>query len=136
MQDKKSETRFTIQFSRTDPAHLRVAGILNRLGRSFKAQYIADAVLFYESREDMRRPAFDEKYIGAVVNKILRDRENCGAGESPAAAPSVIVSAGQVVEPQPQAGADVAFDEAVEVLGEDGLGAIAGALELFRKKRV
>jgi hypothetical protein len=35
---------------------------------------------------------------------------------------------------QQRADADVVFDEAVEALGEDGLGAIAGALDMFRRK--
>jgi len=29
---------------------------------------------------------------------------------------------------------EIIFDEAVEALGEEGLGAIAGALDMFRKK--
>jgi hypothetical protein len=37
MYGKKAETKFTIQFSRTDPAHLRTADILNRLERYRKA---------------------------------------------------------------------------------------------------
>jgi len=43
---KKADARFSLQFNRTDPAHLQVIGILNRIGRRGKAQYIVDAVLY------------------------------------------------------------------------------------------
>jgi len=77
---KKSETRFTIQFSRSDPKHIQVAEILNNQARYGKAQYIVDAVLHYESCTEtcsMNRAAgvgVDEKAIEAVVNRILMDR--------------------------------------------------------------
>ena len=45
--DKKSNTKFTIQFSRKDIAHIQVAKILNQQARGNKAQYIVDAVLHY-----------------------------------------------------------------------------------------
>lgn len=125
---KKTENKFTIQFSRIDPAHLRVADIINRLERSFKAQYIADAVLYYESRKTMRHQVSDERHIESVIRRILRDREESGAGILPAAAP-----AGQV-EKSTEPTAEIHFDEAMEALGVDGFNAIAGALDMFRKK--
>jgi hypothetical protein len=78
MYGKKSELKFTVQFSQADPAHLRVADILNRQGRFGKADYIVNAVLNYigEDTGEAQRPAvIDERHIEAVVNKILRDRE-------------------------------------------------------------
>ncbi len=50
---KKNEFVITVGFNRFDPDHVKVANILNGLGRT-KAQYIAKAILAYE---DMRQPA-------------------------------------------------------------------------------
>ena len=49
MSGKMVDTRFTIQFSRTNPAHIQAAEILNQQGQRGKAQYIANAVLHYEN---------------------------------------------------------------------------------------
>jgi len=132
MNGKKSLTRFSIQFNRADPAHRQAVEILNGKERYEKAQYIVDAILNYEKCAGMleaRNPAaVDEKHIEAIVNKILKNRENNGAGILSAA-----VSAGQN-ENILLIDAEVDFDEAVEALGDDGFNAIAGALDMFRKK--
>ena len=94
---KKTEGKFTIQFSRTDPAHLKVTGILNSKERRGKAQYIANAILFYESQFgslNIKPTApFDEKSVEAVVNRILLNRRSGNTGILPEAVPS-----GQVYE--------------------------------------
>jgi hypothetical protein len=131
MNGKMIETRFTIQFSRTDPAHLQAAAILNRQGRRSKAQYLANVVLHYENcveKATMQRPAgFDEKLIEAVVNRILREKEADNTN-TPAAADSI----NEANPPQSAENAD--YDDAVDSIGEDGLNAIAGALDMFRRK--
>jgi len=84
--NKITETRFTIQFSRTDPSHIQVSEILNRQGRRSKAQYIVNAILHYENCGDtpnMRRVSeLDIKLIETVVNRILRDKEENDATKS------------------------------------------------------
>ena len=134
MADKIVDTRFTIQFSKTDPTHLHVAEILNRQGRRSKAQYIVNAVLHYENCDampDAQRPArLDEKAIEAVVNRILRDRADAAAD-----APVVSVP----IDPatmQSQPSEEINYDDALEALGEDGFNAVNGALDMFRKKEV
>ena len=130
MYGKKSGLRFSIQFSRTNPAHLRAADILNSKERYEKAQYIAEAILCYENfgeTAEAQRPAVvDERHIEAVVGRILREREKSGTGYIPA------VPAGEA-EKQSMPGSEFIFDEAVEAFGEDGFNAIAGALDMFRK---
>ena len=129
---KKTSNRFTIQFRRTDPKHAQVVDLLNQRERFGKAQYIVDAVLHYEGcnvTTNSERPArFDEKAVEAVVRRILRGREDSSAGRQPGAA-SVNQS-----EPPPQSAEEINFDDAVEALGEDGINAVAGALDMFRKK--
>lgn len=133
MYSKKAETKFTIQFSRTDPAHLRVVNILNSLERCFKAQYIVDAVLHYESNvgvPDTRRSSLvDEKHIEAVVERILRDKSNIISVKTSSSVPI-----GQVNISSPMPDTEISFNDAVENLGDDGVNIIAGALEMFRKK--
>jgi len=120
---KKADARFSLQFNQADPAHLQVAGILNRIGRRGKAQYIVDAVLFYENHSGgsgtKGMAPIDEKLIETVVNKTLSY-----IGISPGAAPSVQVTG------QPPA-EDI---DAIEALGADGIEAITSALDMFRKK--
>ena len=128
MPDKKTEARFTIQFSRKDPAHIQAANILNGMGRRGKAQYIANAVLYYESRgwvPDMKHMApIDEKYAEAAVN-----RDERGAGLPLGAAPL-----GQDRKP-PEPVDDIIFEDSIENIGADGANAIKNAMDMFRKKR-
>ena len=116
MGSKMVETRFTIQFSQTDPTHLQVAEILNRQGRRSKAQYIVNAVLHYENcgeTPNMQRTSeLDIKIIEAVVNRILREK---------------------FVTPI-QSGEDINTDDVMDSLGKDEINAITGALDMFRKK--
>ena len=92
MADKKSGRRFTIQFNRKDPAHLRVSDILNGLEWRGKAQYVVNAVLYYINREPALQ--LDEKHIEEVVNRILRDSSYGGADAMP-----VPVSVGGIETP-------------------------------------
>ena len=128
---KKTDNRFTIQFRRTDPKHIQVVDLLNQRERFGKAQYIVDAVLHYEScnsTTDVERPArFDEKTIEAVVRRILQVREDSSADQQIGTA-SVNQS-----ELPPQSTEEINFDDAIEELGEDGFGAVAGVLDMFRR---
>ena len=131
MDGKKAATKFTIQFSRTDPSHLLVADILNGLERHGKARYIVEAVLCYENRKEdggkNLSSAIDEKRIEAVVKRLLRERNGNGTGTLPAA-----VFVGQV-ENSPQFN-DVMFEDTADDLRADDLNAVAGVLDMFRKK--
>ena len=116
MRGKKTGARFTVQFRITDPAHRRVIELLNAQGPRGKAQYISDAVLYYENRD---KSTVDEALIATVVERILRDRDEL-------AAPA------KMLEPLRRLGEDVQFDTAAETLDESSVRAIAGALEMFR----
>ena len=128
MGNRNGGARFTIQFNGTDPAHLKVAELLNKQGHRGKAQYIVNAVLHYENEKAPGKgcPAqIDEAIIEAVVLRILRDR---GGAVEHSAKPS---------KPPPlstQTTKELHFGETVEALGEEGLHAIAGALDMFRRK--
>ena len=137
MHGKRTGNKFTIQFSRDDAAHLQVTDILNRQKRYGKAQYIVDAVIHYVNfglTEASRRPMrLDEKHIEVVVSRILNGMDIGGAGTVPVPTHTASSPAGRD-DGQPQYDTDVVYDDAMEALGEEGLGAIAGALDMFRKK--
>ena len=122
MGGKKTGTRFTIQFRETDPTHLQVAELLNNQGHRGKAQYIVDAVLHYEGRDASAPPQIDEALVEAVVIRILQDRGEFA--DKP-------VSSSTLPAPPIE---EVRLDEAIESIGADGLHAIAGALDMFRRK--
>ena len=70
---KKNEFIFNICFNRENQDHVKAAGILNRLGHG-KAEYLARAVLAYESRELDQGNAsagIDYYTLEQMVRKIL-----------------------------------------------------------------
>jgi hypothetical protein len=136
MENKKANTRFSIQFNRNNLLHLQVVDILNRQDQRGKARYIVEAVLHYENCDavpDIKQPArLDEKHIEAIVDRMLRERDVSSMG-----APTVSAPTKKVVDSQYHQmgrGDEVIFNDALETLGEDGLNAVAGALEMFRKR--
>ena len=131
MDAKKTETRFTINFNRADPIQLQAAVLLNKLGYRGKAKHIAVALLHYEKCTTvMDLPnswQADEKLIESVVHRILRDKEKDSAGKT------VIVETTDQIEDTPMFAKEINYDEAMEALGENGLDAVLGSLEMFRK---
>lgn len=82
---KKNEFIFNIGFNRENPDHVKVAGLLNRLGHG-KAEYLARAVLAYESRglhQGNASAGIDYQELERVVRKILEKQnwEGLKAGE-------------------------------------------------------
>jgi len=122
---KKSDNRFTIQFNAENPAHARAAGILNSRGKRGKAQYVASAILHYESCPDAHEAetpqAFDEKAMGEIVNRVLLILAD-GAANPPAAVPA---------SRQGPAGG-MASGNSPEGIGEGGRDAVDGAMKMFR----
>jgi len=135
MADKKSDRRFTLQFNKKDPAHSQVADILNRLEWRGKAQYVVNAVLHYINRSDSseaQRPALDERHIEAVVSRMLQGLRESGTGTL--SVPSPVGQVNDSSSSMLDSGDEIVYDDALESLGEGGYNAIAGALDMFRKK--
>ena len=132
MGDKKNRARFSIVLDQTDPLHMQAAELINKQKYRGKAQYIVNAVLYYENCDetpDIKRPAqIDEKFIEAVVNRILRDR-----GDRVVEKPIPAASVTKIQKPQ-QPDEEINFDEVMEAIGEDGFSAVTSALDMFRKK--
>ena len=132
MIEKKGETRFTIYLSNTDPSHIKVSSILSQQGRR-KTQYMVNAILHYincyEIQNAQHSAQFDEKAIESIVNRILKEREGSGASK-PAGTTLVRQDENPVLQEY-----EIDFDNAMRALEtNEGLNAVANALEMFRKK--
>ena len=122
---KKTEVRFTIQFSKTDPEHLDVVDILNRKAPGGKAQYIVNAVKYYENHAGSsdKKPTImlDEKQIEAIVKKVLLD---CKQNNNEMLAVAPPLAPAQTVE-------EIIFDDSIDAVGSS---IIANTVEMLRKK--
>ena len=78
--EKRNPYVTTVGFNKTDPDHVRVAELLNSMGRS-KAQYIVKAVLAYQNlQENGKIPMLsggqmDYELFRRMVTQILDERD-------------------------------------------------------------
>lgn len=129
MAEKKEVCKFTIQFNPADPQHAQTIDILNHQGRR-KAQFITNAVMHYlhcSNTPDIPQAApVDTAAIEAIVRRIMEEQNRTSAVLSKEAAPE------QPVRRIPKT-ESIQYDEAAELLGEDGIAAIASTMAMFRK---
>lgn len=129
MTEKREKYKFTIQFSPGDPLHQQTADILNQQGRR-KAQFIVNAVQHYihcsETPEIPQAPPVDTSAIEVIVRRILEEQSQ---PQKEAAAPTPKSPA----QPTAKRSEEIQFDEASELLGKDGLAAIASTMAQFRR---
>ena len=88
---KKERGRFSLRFNISDPIHLATVELLEKQPDHGKAQYIANAVVFYDThfaddpqplRAAAPAPAIDRAAIEAIVREILlRSRNMCRSWE-------------------------------------------------------
>ena len=123
---KKDIYKFTIQFSGGDPQHQQVAEILNQQGRR-KAQFLVNTVLHYihcSETPDIPQPSpVNTDAIEAIVRRIMEEYS-----EKPT--PKDV---GQAPEKKTVKSEEIAFDDAAELLGEDGMAAIKNTMASFRR---
>lgn len=124
---KKDIYKFTIQFSGGDPQHQQVAEILNQQGRR-KAQFLVNTVLHYihcSETPDIPQPSpVNTDAIEAIVRRIMEEYS-----EKPT--PKDV---GQAPEKKTVKSEEIAFDDAAELLGEDGMAAIKNTMASFRRR--
>ena len=94
MAAKKERGRFSLRFNISDPIHLATVELLEKQPDHGKAQYIANAVVFYDTHfaddpQPLRAaaPAIDRAAIETIVREILLQETR--HSEKPAAAPAV-----------------------------------------------
>lgn len=116
---KKDPYKFTIQFNGADPTHIQTAKILNQQGRR-KAQFIVNAVMHYihcSETPNIPEPVIpDTGMIEKVVLQILEEKHKST----------------KIVEKRPIKSEKLDFGDTVEILGEDGMAAIAKTMVSFR----
>ena len=144
MAAKKERGRFSLRFNISDPIHLATVELLEKQPDHGKAQYIANAVVFYDTHfaddpQPLRAaaPAIDRAAIEAIVREILRQETR--HSEKPAGAPVACSDVKITTAPAPQErtpepeyapelGEAVEADDAI-------LGLISSTMEAFRQGR-
>lgn len=120
---KKNEFVFNIGFNPDLPEHVKVAGILNRLGHT-KASYLAKAVLFYEEYGEAvfgGAASVDYEQVKQMVRQILAEQWEESKERS-------------ISQPQVDNYKVVKEKESsMQEIGEDDMAGILQALNGFRK---
>ena len=141
MAAKKERGRFSLRFNISDPIHLATVELLEKQPDHGKAQYIANAVVFYDTHfaddpQPLRAaaPAIDRAAIEAIVREILlqetRHSEKPAAACPDAETTTAPVPQEQTPEPEyvPELGEEPEADDAI-------LGLISSTIEAFRQGR-
>lgn len=123
---KKDIYKFTIQFSSGDPQHQQVAEILNRQGRR-KAQFLVNTVLHYihcsETPDIPQQPPVNTDAIETIVRRIIEEYSEKPTRQDVRKTP----------EKKAVKSEEIAFDDAAELLGEDGIAAVRNTIASFRR---
>ena len=144
MAAKKERGRFSLRFNISDPIHLATVELLEKQPDHGKAQYIANAVVFYDTHfaddpQPLRAaaPAIDRAAIEAIVREILLQETR--HSEKPAGAPVACSDVKITTAPAPQE--RTPEPEYAPELGEASeadaaiLGLISSTMEAFRQGR-
>lgn len=125
MPEKKEQNKFTIQFNPADPAHRQIIDILNQQGRR-KAQFIVNAVQHYlhcpETPEIPQPAPVNTNAVEDIVRRIIEEKYKPAVMQEPVKE--------HVRHPKNEG---IHYDGAAELLGKDGLSAIANTIAAFRK---
>ena len=123
---KKDIYKFTILFSSGDPQHQQVAEILNRQGRR-KAQFLVNTVLHYihcsETPDIPQQPPVNTDAIETIVRRIIEEYSEKPTRQDVRKTP----------EKKTVKSEEIAFDDAAELLGEDGIAAVRNTIASFRR---
>lgn len=123
---KKDIYKFTIQFSSGDPQHQQVAEILNRQGRR-KAQFLVNTVLHYihcsETPDIPQQPPVNTDAIETIVRRIIEEYSEKPTRQDVRKTP----------EKKTVKSEEIAFDDAAELFGEDGIAAVRNTIASFRR---
>lgn len=123
---KKDIYKFTIQFSSGDPQHQQVAEILNRQGRR-KAQFLVNTVLHYihcsETPDIPQQPPVNTDAIETIVRRIIEEYSEKPTRQDVRKTP----------EKKTVKSEEIAFNDAAELLGEDGIAAVRNTIASFRR---
>ena len=139
MAAKKERGRFSLRFNISDPIHLATVELLEKQPDHGKAQYIANAVVFYNTHfaDDPQPVRAAAPPIEAIVREILR--QEARDSEKPAGGPAACPAAETTTAPSQQERTPEL--EYAPELGEASeadaaiLGLISSTMEAFRQGR-
>ena len=136
---KKERGRFSLRFNISDPIHLATVELLEKQPDHGKAQYIANAVVFYNTHfaddpQPVRAaaPPIDRTAIEAIVREILR--QEARDSEKPAGGPAACPAAETTTAPAPQERTRAGYAPELEEASEADaaiLGLISSTMEGF-----
>lgn len=114
--EKKHEFKFNIGLNRNNPDHVRVAEILNRLGRG-KAEYVVKAVLAYENQgvESVSGVAVSYEELEMLVRRILKEQVSGKSGREEKQF-EVVETEGKRLDEQDRKSGELNSDDMGEVL--------------------
>lgn len=135
MGEKKERGRFTLRFNEGDPIHETAIGLLELQSPRTKAQYVANAVVYYNEHfaqepQPLKAPAITKEAVEAIVKEILR-QEGMGLGKE-AERPTKEVSADKPVPPIPIQQVQEAHDDSE--MDDRTRSLIASTLSAFRSR--
>ena len=135
MGEKKERGRFTLRFNEGDPIHETAIGLLELQSPRTKAQYVANAVVYYNEHfaqepQPRKAPAITKEAVEAIVKEILR-QEGMGL-EKEAERPTKAASADKPVPSIPIQQAQEAHDNSE--IDDRTRSLIASTLSAFRSR--
>ena len=129
MGEKKERGRFTLRFNEGDPIHETAIGLLELQSPRTKAQYVANAVVYY-NEQPLNASVISKEAVVAIVKEILRQegmgREKVEEQIHPVRTEKKPV-APMVVSDAQEAGDETEMDDRTRSL-------IASALSAFRSR--
>ena len=75
MKLKKDRGRFTVRFDMENPDHVRAVEYLEQQRDRGKAQYMAQAILFYEKRAANSVSTLDRAFIEQIIQEYLNKQD-------------------------------------------------------------
>ena len=132
MGEKKERGRFTLRFNEGDPIHETAIGLLELQSPRTKAQYVANAVVYYNEHfgQPLNASIISKEAVVAIVKEILR-QEGMGQEKAKEQAITARLVEGPVAPVMPSTAQEVDDDSEMD---DRTRRLIAGALSAFRSR--
>ena len=132
MGEKKERGRFTLRFNEGDPIHEAAIGLLELQSPRTKAQYVANAVVYYNEHfrqepQPLNASIISKEAVVAIVKEILR-QEGMGQEKAKEQAITARLVEGSVAPVMPSTAQEVDDDSEMD---DRTRRLIAGALSAF-----
>ena len=120
MGEKKERGRFTLRFNEGDPIHEAAIGLLELQSPRTKAQYVANAVVYYNEHfrqepQPLNASIISKEAVVAIVKEILR-QEGMGQEKAKEQAITARLVEGPVAPVMPSAAQEVDDDSEMGII--------------------